>query len=286
MEYDIFGVSLVWGNNFPKGFGHTSIAYLKKCPDFERAKNGDLTAAFRVVQRCVKPSRIIEMIEKFPDSVLLPVLGRNALPLAFAETIGLPVWKKVIPISTLPRKKMMAIQRLLHKPVFAGSIQEGKEYIIVDDIITQGGTIAALREFVLARGGKVVAVTALAFSIGSHHIAPTINILHYLFFKFGYTIYLLQIIGIFRFFNEMTHSQVKYLLKFSSVYNIFRKIVYADSIRIFKKEKRNKKPFNITKHTREDVAFSNDLTYFPQFEKLRNFYETALIVISNEKLYV
>ena len=213
-----------WGEDFPKGYGHTSLAYLRRCPEFERAKSGDAIAAFSVVQKCVKQSRINEMVEKHPDSTLLPILGRNALPLALAQAIGLPIWKNVFIFSPIPRKNMMAIQRLIHKPFFWGNIQPGKKYILVDDVITQGGTIAALREYVLSQGGKVVAVVALAFSIGSHYIAPTRDILFNLLFKFGYSIYHLQRMGIIGSFEALTYSQIRYLLKFSSVRNIFKKI--------------------------------------------------------------
>jgi hypothetical protein len=267
--YEIHGTNFAWEKGFPKGYGHTSIAYLKRCPGFECAKNGDINAARRIVQTCVKPNRINIMLGNHPKSTLLPVLGKNVIPLALAQEIGLPTWNNVLRIDTKPRKSLPAIQRLLHKPVFVGHIQEGINYIIVDDIITQGGTIAALREYVLARGGKIVAVVALAYAIGSHNIAPTNEILFRLHFKFGYSIYVLQIIGLVDAFEELTYSQIRYLLMFSSIQNVCYKLEQTTpSIVINAKEKTcDTRKLRLAEYDKNNVAFAEELAYFPMLEK-------------------
>ena len=284
--YDIFDVSLVWGENFPKGYGHTSLAYLRRCAGFECAKNGDFFAAHSVVEQCVKADRISTLIENHPNSILVPVLGRNALPLALAQKIGLPIWENIHLLSTAPRKNMLAIQRLLHKPIFIGDVQKDKEYIIVDDIITQGGTVAALRDYILEKGGKVVAVVALAFAVGSHKIAPTNDIVYYLFFKFGYSICLLQMIGIVNSFEELTYSQIRYLLKFSSVHNVHRKMeqrgLITDVPKV-KKVKRFQNPFRMMLNEKSEAAFSGELTYFPQLEKRRVHKNTTPVILTDEQ---
>lgn len=172
--------SLAWEERFPKGYGHTSISYLKRRPGFEDAKKGDLDAARFVVLSCVKQERIC------------------------------------------------AFQRLLQNPIFTGFIQRDTAYILVDDVITQGGTIAALRKFVIAQGGKVVAVVALAYAIGSHTIAPKRWNIVMLLVKFGTRLLLfLQILGIAATFEELTNMQAKYLLRFASVQNMVKKMAAA-----------------------------------------------------------
>lgn len=221
-------ISLAWEKNFPRGYGHTSIAYLKRCLGFEDAKKGDLDAAQFVVSRCVKQHRLCALRKQFPDAVLLPVLGKNRLPLALAQIIGLPIWFNVFLLHTVSRKYLCAFQRLLHKPVFTGRIQCGVAYILVDDVITQGGTVAALREFVLVRGGKVVAVVALAYAIGSHDVAPAKKHLVRLILKFGSAlIQLLQILNVAYSVQELTNSQARYLLRFGSVRNMMKKLAVA-----------------------------------------------------------
>jgi len=207
-----------------KGNGHTSISYLKQCAGYEQAKNGDIDAARSVVQQCVKKERIADLRRRFPGSVLLPVLGRNQLPLALAQEIELPIWKEVQRTDRTPRKLLRAIQRLLHKPKFTGYIEKNTDYIIIDDIITQGGTVSSLREFVRTQGGKISAVVALAYAIGSHDITPTRENLFRYFFKFGEEVFILNDRGVAYRYEELTNSQVRYLLKFSSTKNIHNKI--------------------------------------------------------------
>ena len=213
--------SVSWEVDFPSGFGHTSISFLKRCPGYEDAKKGDKSAAQFVVSRCVKYNQLKVVCERYPNAVLLPVISNNQLPLALAESIGLPVCKSVCTLQDKSRKSMRAIDRLLHKPMFTGSINVGVSYILVDDVITQGGTISALRSFVITHGGWVVAVVALAFAIGSHAIAPLKSQRIRLFLKFGFIlIVILQEYNIASTIQELTYSQAKYLLRFSNVTNI------------------------------------------------------------------
>jgi hypothetical protein len=219
------GISLAWNENFPEGYGHTSIAFMKRCPGFEDAKNGDIDAAQFVVSRCVKQSRIDDIREQYPDALLLPVLGQNQLPLALALAIGLPIWNNVRLIHMVSRKLLSAIERFIHKPVFTGYIKRDTEYILIDDVITQGGTIAALRRFVIRGGGNVVAVVALAYAIGSHAVAPIREYVIRLMVKFGLALhFLLRMLGVAVSVWWLTNSQIRYLLRFSSVRNIKKKL--------------------------------------------------------------
>ena len=198
-------ISLSWDNNFPKGYGHTSIAFLKRCYGFYEAKNGDFISAMNVVSRCIKQDRLRELRKQYPNAMLIPVLGQNQLPLALAYEIGMPVWGNVYLLYAVSRKFLSAINRLLHKPIFTGFIRKDTDYILIDDIITQGGTILALRNFVIIQGGNVVVVVALAYAFGSHDIAPLKKYTIKLFLKFGSRlIQLLKIYSIAISFQELT----------------------------------------------------------------------------------
>lgn len=222
--------SLTWDKDFPKGYGHTSIAFLKRCYGFYQAKNGDFDAALNVVSKCIKQKRMQELRSKYPNAVLIPILGQNQLPLALAYKIEMPICFNIRLIYSVSRKLLCAIHRLLNKPMFIGYIVKNTDYIIVDDIVTQGGTISALRNFIMGRGGNVVAVVALAYAIGSHDIAPLKKYTVRLVLKFGNRlIQLLNIYGIAVSFQELTNSQAKYLNRFTSFENIIRKIAKINS---------------------------------------------------------
>ena len=118
------------------------------------------------------------------------------------------------------------MERLLHKPRFCGLINEGESYIIVDDIVTQGGTVSALRQYVLSKGGSVAAIVALAYSVGSGVIAPNPARLHQLIEKFEYSCVLgiIRSYGIANDLHEMTNSQIKYLSRFNDIERLTTKI--------------------------------------------------------------
>jgi hypothetical protein len=51
--------------------------------------------------------------------------------------------------------------RLARQAVFSGVIAPNKNYVIVDDFIGQGGTIANLRGHIELQGGKVIGTTVI-----------------------------------------------------------------------------------------------------------------------------
>ncbi len=225
--------SFEWEEHFPHGYGHTSIAYLKRCIGYDEAKSGDLDAAQCVVVQCVKLKRIQKLKSDFPNATLLPVMSKNKLPLALAMLIGLPICYDVTCISSVKRKKLHAMERILHKPLFCGQPFSGISYILIDDVITQGGTISALRNLVLSRGGTVSAVVALAYAIGSHAIAPLVENVKKVFHRFGLAILkILQKYMIADDLYQLTNSQLAYLLRFRCIENINRKILCFLRIRI------------------------------------------------------
>lgn len=50
---------------------------------------------------------------------------------------------------------------------FYGQIDKNASYVIVDDVITTGGTLADLRSFILRKGGRVIGMSAIAARDGN-----------------------------------------------------------------------------------------------------------------------
>ena len=207
--------------------GYTTLEYLRRCDGYIAAKEcGDAAAADNIIKKCADAHRLQSIKEKYPDAVLLPVLKENnALPLSLCENIGLPVCLSVRCLSAHKRKNMSAMERILHKPVFCGEITAGRNYILVDDVITQGGTISSLMQFVSQNGGRISAVLALAYAKGIRKIAPERENLADLRQRFGK-----QLTDFFEecgmgsnAADQFTNSEILYLLKFSSVENIRKK---------------------------------------------------------------
>jgi len=227
VDVDRLVYDFTWDPGFPKGYGHTSISYLKARIGYEKAKNGDKKAADSVVRQCIKHSKIQYIRQLYPNAVLFPVLGINKLPLALAEAIGLPVCTGIYVIQSAKRKELTAMQRLLNKPQFYIRYKYFPpcEYIIVDDIVTQGGMVAELRRRIIISGGKVLAIVALAYATGSHNIAPIQIILEKIANKFDETelTSFLTEYNITSKIEELTNSQCRYLMHFKSISNIKKK---------------------------------------------------------------
>jgi hypothetical protein len=91
--------------------------------------------------------------------------GRNKIPSKFADYIGhiagLEVDEGIAQSNKVGRTGKGAWHRLAFRPQFAGAVIAGREYILVDDIVTGGGSLSELRQYIEANGGKVVEMATL-----------------------------------------------------------------------------------------------------------------------------
>lgn len=133
-----------------------------------------------MVRKCIKPDKLKQLKEKYSDCILVPVLGKertgyNVIPLAYAKIIsshiGLQITEGIFQVNDAHHTGACAMQRLLSRPVFDGTIAKGYNCIMLDDVVTQGGTVSALRRFIKDNGGNVAAVSSLAFGRDSSTIA-------------------------------------------------------------------------------------------------------------------
>jgi hypothetical protein len=127
------------------------------------------------------------------------------------------------------------MHRLLHRPEFAGTVAAGQSYIVVDDVITSGSTIQALRLFLESHGGRVVAFSALAGSFNiiggsSLEIELSEETLNAIETKFGIPAFtrFLQQAGIAQAPEELTNCQARYLLAFRNLDSIRARIAPQD----------------------------------------------------------
>jgi hypothetical protein len=95
----------------------------------------------------------------------------NALPGtmagAVAAMIGAEVNEDIIQVARAGRTALKRVQRFLYQPKFEGSVDPKAVYILVDDVYTLGGTLAALRSHIVTNGGTVGAVCVLCNGTGS-----------------------------------------------------------------------------------------------------------------------
>lgn len=174
---------LPWPPEFPDVVVHTTVAQRDGHPDYALAKAGDPDAALTLALDLLDGATI----ETFRSAIvgrralLLPVIadettGFNAIPDAMAQVLGRDLDLSVIAGEIVQTNKVghtraPAFQRLVTPAMFDGEVQPGTAYVLVDDHVGLGGTLANLRGYVEARGGSVIAITTLTESRDARRIS-------------------------------------------------------------------------------------------------------------------
>ncbi|MCK1393681.1 phosphoribosyltransferase [Bradyrhizobium sp. 1] len=95
---------------------------------------------------------------------------KNVLPFQYMARLSVlldaEMDAQIVQKSRVGRTKLKDFPRFLCQPCFDGAVRQNAAYILVDDVVTTGGTLAALRSHIIRGGGSVVAVTTLAHGSG------------------------------------------------------------------------------------------------------------------------
>lgn len=158
---------------FPDAIIATPPSTQSSDPSYAAAKGGDMKAALELVDR-VMPDDIERRVRATIGDAR-PIVaavhaeeaaGRNKIPLATAfvlgERLGLQVDEKLVQASRAKRTGSDGMARLGVQPEFAGEVERGADYLLVDDTLAQGGTLAQLKTHIEDNGGRVVGVFALS----------------------------------------------------------------------------------------------------------------------------
>lgn len=71
---------------------------------------------------------------------------------------------EIVQTNKVGHTRARAFQRLVTPAEFGGRVESGRHYVLVDDHVGLGGTLASLKGYVETRGGKVLAMTTLTES--------------------------------------------------------------------------------------------------------------------------
>jgi hypothetical protein len=168
---------------FPDVLLHADELAVKRHPQYAAAKGGDSDAAEILVDSLAKRGRVNELNSLLVGRqvVLLPVHaleseGVNEIPAALAERLsewlGLPITESIVQSNTVGHTGASGFQRLANQALFEGQVERDRNYLLVDDFIGQGGTLANLIGFVEAAGGHVLGATVLTGKPYSAKLSP------------------------------------------------------------------------------------------------------------------
>jgi len=174
---------VAWAD-FPPVFIFCPLGSAKEHKRYNEAKkNGNNDAALQLVKDIVPQDKLEELrgIIGGSRALILPVhaieeFGTNKIPAAFAYylavNLGLELCDDIVQANKPQRTDKGAFYRLSQYPFFDGDVQQGQKYVILDDTVAMGGTLASLRGYIENKGGHVM----LAVALTGHDGAASLNI--------------------------------------------------------------------------------------------------------------
>jgi len=196
-----------WNPNFPNVMHFIDInncyakpwKILEQHPDYDAAKNHeDSIAAMRLIHDFLKipenQKQLLNLKKQYDKAIIVPVRaieagGKNKIPLFLAEYIsqktGFEVDTTIVQTNSVYRTGTDEWHRFAFRPSFDGEVKSGRNYILVDDVFSLGGSFNELRRFIESRGGNVVQAVAMATGRSGYEIAPRPETLKTLIDKHG-----------------------------------------------------------------------------------------------------
>lgn len=214
-----------WQKDFPDVVLHARLGDATAHRDYEAAKGGDKDAAYRLVSDILTKDAVDKIRNIIGNrEVLLAAVhaeeasGRNKIPQAMADILGKVLHQEVatgiVQTKRVGRTGLDGFGRLANQPEFAGNVRSDLPYFIVDDTLTQGGTLAGLKGYIESHGGRVIGASALTGKQYSARMALSPRTLSQLREHFGGT-------GLENWwkqqhghgFDGLTESEANYLLR-------------------------------------------------------------------------
>ena len=173
-----------WPPDFPDVVVHMNLKARNRHPAYAAGKAGDAMAAYAFVTDVLNEESFKRvaalMVGRKP--LLAPVAaveadGFNAIPDAMAQllarNLGLPMADYDLRQSNyVGHTGANGWLRLATPATFTGSVERGKDYLVIDDHVGLGGTLANLRGYIETQGGRIIGMTTLTETAGGHKIAP------------------------------------------------------------------------------------------------------------------
>ncbi len=154
-------------------------------PVYTAAKAGDVQAARQLVQELVLPKLARQVWpERWPSDLVLcsahayEETGINAIPHALAchlaWCLSLAVEVGIAQANAERHTGASGVARLARQAQFSGQVTRGARYVLIDDFVGMGGTLANLCGHITSAGGAVVGACVLTCQPRSTTLALTL----------------------------------------------------------------------------------------------------------------
>jgi hypothetical protein len=218
-------------------FDYRSDQQIKSHPDYRAAKGGDVEAAARMVRDTVKPESLEASRKLGPDVIYVPIhaeeaVGRNKIPGALAmehaRAAGARVAMNIVQTNRASHTGAGPMERIMHRAEFAGKVEPGQRYVLVDDVTTMGSTLADLAAYIQSNGGKVEGSRLLVNAARSGKITASPKVIKQLEARHGQAIR--DTVGITP--DQLTAPESQYLYNFRSADELRNRSIKAGFERV------------------------------------------------------
>lgn len=226
-----------WGN-FPDVLIHASESAVKQHPAYGAAKSGNGAAATALVCNTMSDAMNLALLRLLQGHT--PVLvsahayereGINAIPESFAveisKALGWPHDVGVAQMNVVAHTGADGFSRMARQAEFTGVVQPGVEYVMVDDFVGMGGTLANLRGYIESNGGRVLAAACLTGKPHSSKLALSPTRLDELRKKHGAELEHWWVEQFAHPFDALTESEARYLARTEAADTIRNRIAAA-----------------------------------------------------------
>jgi hypothetical protein len=228
--------------NFPDAYIHASESAVKQHPTYHAAKSGDADAAATLVSATYNRDLVRVMkqdlralgheLPTFVSAHAYEMDGVNAIPEALADVLGAALgWlvdSSILQTNVVAHTGANGWSRMARPAAFNGPVQVGRSYVLVDDFLGMGGTLANLRGHIEAHGGTVLAAVVLTGKPYSAKLAPTPERLLELRAKHGNELENWWRHKFGHAFDALTESEARYLARTADVDTIRNRLAQAE----------------------------------------------------------
>ena len=226
-----------WGV-FPDVLIHAKESAVKQHPAYQSAKTGHGLSATALVNDTMSEQqnqRLVDLLQGLAPTLVSAHAyereGINAIPDAFAveisKAVGWPHDTAVAQINVVAHTGADGFSRMARQAEFTGVIRAGCKYVLVDDFVGMGGTLANLKGYIESKGGKVLAAVCLTGKPHSAKLAPSPERLNELRAKHGTELENWWVGRFAHTFDALTESEARYLARTEAIDTIRNRI--ADS---------------------------------------------------------
>lgn len=154
----------------PVIFSYRKNEQIKLHKDYAAAKGGDIEAAVRLVKTLAKTETRQAVADRFGGAVFVAPMaqeasGKNAIPQAlaayYASAAQGALNTQIVQMNRPRHTGADPMQRIIARAQFGGAVRKGQRYVLVDDNLTLGGTLAELSDYIQRNGGEVAGIVVL-----------------------------------------------------------------------------------------------------------------------------